>query len=119
MEAAFGDGPCTIGHTPAAFEHMRDQRVMLEALEFHVRIEVGILIIEMHHEADGNEIVFKVVHEAAATGLRAKGPAHGVSDLALLVIFGFHLPQLFHAEAKFLRLAAFREFVPGDDFLGQ
>ena len=42
----------------------------------------------------------------AAAGLEAERPAHRVGDLARLVVLGQHFPQLLHAEAEFLRLAA-------------
>ena len=51
--------------------------------------------------------------------LHAERPAHGVGHLALLVHLGANLPELLHAEAVLLRLAAIGEIVFGDDLLGQ
>ncbi len=60
-----------------------------------------------------------MVHEAAAAGLDPQRPAHGVGDLALAVVLGPDLPELFHADAELLRFAAFGEVELRDDLLGE
>ena len=119
LETPFGDGAGAIGDAAATAQDRLDQRVMLEALEFRIGIEIGILIVEMHHQADRNQIVFQVIHEAAAAGLQPQRPAHGMGHLSLAVVFGEDLPQLFHAKPELLRFAILRQLEPGNDFLGE
>ena len=119
LQTTLRNRPRAIGHTATALQHLRNQWMMLETLEFHVGIKMRILVVQMHHIANGHQIVFEVIHEAATTSLGAKWPAHGVGDLTLLVVLRFHLPQLFHAQAVFLWLFAVRQIETIDDLLGQ
>ncbi len=95
---------------------------MLEALEFLIRRNVRVLIVQVNHEADRYErlaIVSEMVEEAASAGRIIERPAHRVLDVALIeLLFGYG-PQLFQAEAKFLRVAAFIQIVLGDQLLRQ
>ena len=57
----------------------------LEALELVERREVRVLVVEMHHEADGHEVVAEMVHEGAAVAVGlAERPALRMHDQALL-----------------------------------
>ncbi|NTV89362.1 MAG: archaeosortase/exosortase family protein, partial [Clostridiales bacterium] len=94
LQPTLGNGACAIGHTPAAFEHLGNQGVMLEALELHVGKQVRVLVVEMHHKANRDHVVFEVVHETAATRFGAQWPAHGVGHLALAVVFRHCLVDL-------------------------
>ena len=47
LESALGDGPRAIGDAPAAGQHRLDQRMMLEALEFAIGVEIGIVVVEV------------------------------------------------------------------------
>ena len=64
--AAFGDRARTVSDPLAAFEEFGDHRVVLEPLEFHVRIDVWVFVVEVNHEAHVNLIVLKVVDERSA-----------------------------------------------------
>ena len=119
LKATFGYGSCAISHAAATFENISNQRVMLEALEFHIGKQMRIGVIEMNHEANRHQIIFEVIHKRTATCLSAQRPTHGVRDLALAVVFGLHFPKLFHAQTKFLWFAAFGEIVFGNNFFGQ
>ena len=44
LQAAGGDGTGTVGDALAAFEELADFRMCLEALEFLIRREVGVLV---------------------------------------------------------------------------
>ena len=63
----------------------------------------------MHHEADGDQIVVEVIEERAAAGAIVERPAERVLHQAGLVLFRRDLPELFQADAEFLRLAVFVE----------
>src|SRR5262249_62055526 len=79
----------------------------LEALKFLIRREVGVFVVEMQHEADRNEPVVEMIEERAAAGAVVERPAERVLRQAGMMFFRRDLPQLFQAEAEFLRLAAF------------
>jgi hypothetical protein len=117
--AALGDGPGAIGDALAAFQVRLDGRMVLEALELVERRQPGVLVIQVHHVADGHVIVPEVVHEAAAAGLVVQRPAGGVLGQARLVLFRRHLPQFLDADAELLRRLAGGKVEPGDQLLGQ
>ena len=50
----------------------------LEALEFVVRRQMRILVVEVHDEADRDQIVAEVIDERAAAGARVERPALAV-----------------------------------------
>ncbi|MNE09941.1 hypothetical protein D3C80_1026350 [compost metagenome] len=91
----------------------------LEALEFLERIKIGVLVIEVHHEADGDEVVFQMIQERAAAGLETERPAEGMLHETLFVLLRLDLPELLDADAEFLRLAIFREVEFGNQLLGE
>src|SRR5262249_16546634 len=63
LPAALGDGARPIGDTLAALEGWADQRVLLETLEFLERRDVRVLVIEVHHKADGDLVVLQVIEK--------------------------------------------------------
>ncbi len=79
LQAALADRARAVTDALAAFEGAADRRVRLEALEFIVRRQVRIRVVEVHHEADRDQLVVEVVHERAAAGPpdRAASPACG------------------------------------------
>ena len=81
----------------------------LEALEFVERDEIGVLVVQVQHEADGHFVVAVVVEERAAAGTIVERPAERVLHEAGLVDGFGHLPQLLDADAVLLRLAALVE----------
>ncbi|MCY1300579.1 hypothetical protein D9M70_501510 [compost metagenome] len=91
----------------------------LEALELLEREEIGVLVVEVHDEADGDQVVFEVVEERAATGLHAKRPAERVLHQARSMVFRLHLPEFLQADAEFLDAAVLREVEFGDQLLGE
>ncbi len=109
LPAALGDGARAIGDALAALEGRRDAGMRLEALEFLVGREVGVLVVEVHDEADRHQVVAVVVEERAAAGAVVERPAERVLDEARLVLLGLDLPQLLEADAELLRLAALVE----------
>ena len=109
LPAALGEGARAVGEALAALEGAAHQRMRLEALEFLERREVWIFVVEMHHEADGNEIVVEMIEERTAAGSAVERPAECVLDQARLMFLGRDLPQLLQAKPEFLRCAAFVE----------
>jgi hypothetical protein len=67
--AAFGNRSRAIGEAFAALQHIADHRMLLEALEFVERRECRVLIIQVHHEADGDKIFVEMIEERATAGL--------------------------------------------------
>ena len=57
-----------------------DVVVGLPALEFFKWAEPGVGVIQADHIADGDFVVFHVVHEGTAVGVVVHGPAGGVHD---------------------------------------
>src|SRR5262249_22932715 len=78
LPASLRDGARPIGDALAALESRPDQRVLLEALKLLERRNVGIAIIQMHHETDDDLPVLEVIEKRAAAGLVAERPAEAV-----------------------------------------
>ena len=53
----------------AAFEHLRDRRVLFELIEEPVRVGERVVIIEPDDETDVEQVVLHPVDEAAAEGV--------------------------------------------------
>ena len=79
----------------------------LEALKFLVRREVRIFVVEMHYEADRNEPVVEMVEKRATASAVVERPTKRMLHQTGVMLVRGDLPQLFEAEAKFLRFAAF------------
>ncbi|MNI01152.1 hypothetical protein D3C73_539840 [compost metagenome] len=52
----------------------------LEPLELLKGKDIGVLVVQVQDEADGDEIVFQVIEEGTTAGLHVKRPAEGVLD---------------------------------------
>src|SRR5690606_12988695 len=96
-----------------------DGGMRLEALEFLERCQIRILVVQMNHEADRNQIVVEMVEERAAARRAVERPAERMLHKALPVLFRLNLPQLLQADAVFLRLASFGKAEAGDQLLGE
>src|SRR5262249_11700178 len=91
----------------------------LKALEFLVRGEIGIFVIEMHHEADRHESVVELIKERATPRAVAERPAKRVLYQPSAMFFRRDLPQLLETEPKSLRFAP---LPPGEarlEYLGE
>ncbi len=102
--AAFVQGPRAVADAAAAFQRLGDLRMGFVALQFVERRQIGVLVVQADHEAEGDLIVFQVIQERAAIGLGIQRPADGVQDFALFVILGFDFPQFLDADAVGLRV---------------
>ncbi|MNQ77744.1 hypothetical protein D3C85_926300 [compost metagenome] len=119
LESALGDGAGAVGDAGAALQMLGDGRVVLELLELVERRQEGVLIVQVHHEADGHVAVAEVVQERSAARLVVQRPAGRVLDQAGLVLLGRDLPQLLQADAELLRVRVRGQVVAGHDGLGQ
>ena len=119
LVAAFGDRARAIGQALGAGKGVADLRVGLEALEFLERVDVGVFIVQMQHEADRDEVIVVVVQERAATGGIVERPAERVLHQTLLVPGGIDLPDFLEADAEFRRLAILVEREFGNQLFGQ
>ena len=63
LPAAFGKGARSICEPFAVLECAANEGVGLEPLKFFEGRKIGILVIEMHHEAHGDEVLIVVVEE--------------------------------------------------------
>ena len=80
--------------------------MLLPALEFLVRVNVGVGIIERGHETQGDLIVRLVIQEPPAPGIAfRKRPTLGVDHAALHMLGGVDVPQFLDTDAVDLRLA--------------
>src|SRR6478752_1478979 len=91
----------------------------LEALELVEGRERRVLIVQMHDEADGDEIVVEMVEEGAAARAVVERPAEGMLDAALVEFLRLDLPEFLQADAVFLRLAPLVESELPDGDLGE
>ena len=91
----------------------------LEPLEFLERRQSRVLVVEMHDEADRNQVVVEMVEQGAAAGAVVERPAQGVLHEAGPVLVGLDLPQLLDADAVFLRVAAVSSSKRAISFLRQ
>ena len=73
----------------------------LEALEFLEGRQVGVLVVQVDDEADGDLVVLEMVEERAAAGLHVERPAEGMLDQAGLAVFRLDLPEFLDADAVF------------------
>ena len=119
LPAALGDGTGAIADALGPLQEVRDHRMVLEALELHVGIQVRVGIVQVNHKADQHLVVLKMIDEAAAAGILAQGPAHRVHDATLVELVRGDLPDLLHAQAELLRIAMGRQVQPRVDLLGQ
>ena len=79
----------------------------------------GILVVEMHDEADRHQVVVEVIEERAAAGAVVERPAERVLHQAGRVLVRRDLPQLLQPDAEFLRLAIAGELERCDQRLGE
>src|SRR4029077_13754619 len=87
--------------------------------EFLKRRKIRIVVIEMHDEADRDEIVVVMIEKRAAAGLVVQRPAQRMLNQALLVLRWIDLPDLLQADPEFRRLAARVEAEFRDELLGE
>ena len=69
---------------------------MLEPLEFVVGRQIRVLVVQMHHKADIDLIVIKVIDERPAACVAAQWPAHRMGHPARVVPGGVNLPDFLH-----------------------
>jgi hypothetical protein len=87
------------------FEGGPDEGMELELLELAVRVDVGVVEVEIGHVADRDEPVLHEVEPAAAEVLAAERRAHGVPDGAGPIGRRLgELPDLLHAGRVGLRV---------------
>src|SRR6266851_110796 len=97
---------CSAASMPLpAFEYSTDRGMGLEALKFIERRQIGIVVIEMHDEADRHLVVVVVIEERAAAGRIVQGPAERMLDQAFLVLGWIDLPDFLQPDAELRRLA--------------
>src|SRR5580704_18572189 len=61
LPAAFGDGPCAERNPLAPLKQRRDRGVRLESLKFVKWRQRRIPIVQVNHEANGDESVFEMI----------------------------------------------------------
>src|ERR1700732_1175781 len=119
LPAAFGDGPCAKRNPLPASKQRRDHGMRLEPLKFVKWRQRRIPIVQVNHEAHGDESVFEMIEERAAAGAIVKRPAEGMLDEARPVQRGLDPPKLLQADAEFLRFAIVVEAELRDELLGE
>ena len=99
-QAAFDNRPGAVGDARAAFEHIGDQRVVLEALELVKRADMRIRVGKIDDQAEGNLIVLQVIkiRTGEQTAEVIARPSHGVQHLAGHVIVRIDVPELLEAD---------------------
>src|SRR3954454_1654911 len=78
LPAALGQRACAVSQPLAALERAAHQRMGLESLEFLKRRKIRVLIIEMDHKAERNQVVVIVIEKRAAAGAAVQRPAERV-----------------------------------------
>ena len=117
LEATLGDRARAVGDPLAALEGWRDRGVGLEALELVVGRQVRVLVVEVDHEADGNEVVAVVVEERPATRRTIEGPAEAVLHQPRLVLLRRDLPEFLKADPELLRLGILVQLEAANELL--
>lgn len=92
LVSAFGDSARAIGDTVGAVEEIANEGMGFEALELAIGREVGVTIIEMDDEAEGEFIVMVMIGKAAAAGFSIEGPTEAMEDCSGVVTIGLELP---------------------------
>mmetsp|Transcript_28308 Transcript_28308/g.66474 ORF Transcript_28308/g.66474 Transcript_28308/m.66474 type:complete len:433 (-) Transcript_28308:532-1830(-) len=110
MESSLVQHPRPIADTGPPLEMLSNLRVGLPLLEFLVRIEVGILVVESDHQPRQDQIRFLVVHKGPTKNVvgrrRLEGKPERVLNQALLKGFLRDLPDLLDAQPVRLGLDA-------------
>ena len=119
LQAAFHQCARTVSNAAATFQHGADGGVQLQALKFFKRRQVRILVIQPHHQTQGDLVVVQMVNKRAAVGFAVQRIAHGVNHQSGLALFGWHFPDFFDAQAVSLRLCGFVQMEPFNHLLGQ
>ncbi len=119
LPAAFGQCAGAVADALAAFEGAANGRVRLEPLELVVRREIGVLVVEMHDEADRDEVVAVMIEERAAAGAAVERPAEGVLHEPGTVLARRDPPQLLQPDAVLLRVAVALQVEFADQLLGE
>ena len=120
LQAALDDGARAVGDAGAALQVLADHRMVLVALEFVERADVGIAVGQVHDQADGDLVVFQVVEEAAACGAAfVERPAGGVHHQSLMIFSVRNFPYFLDSYSIMLRVFALIETEAGDQLLAE
>src|SRR5215475_3350025 len=119
QQSAFGNGLRAVMEHLAAFEHLRDRRVLFELVEEPVWVGERVVIIQPDDQADVQQVVPHPVNEAAAEGVVGQRVAERMHHEAWFDATFRRLPDLFHADRVDLRVAAFIEIELLDQLLSQ
>ena len=119
VPSAFGQRLGAVADHLAAVEQPGDERMLLEAIERHVRVEQRILVVEPDHETDRQPSVGHRVDEPAAELVVPQRIAERVDDGAGREAIGRHLPQLLEADRELLGLSSPAELKTPQQLLGQ
>src|SRR6185312_5123451 len=95
-----------------ALERRPDGRMELEALELVVGRQMRVRVIEVHDEAERDEIVAVVIDERTAAGGVVERPTLAVYDEPGPVLRGCDLPHFLDADAVLLRIDAVTQREP-------
>src|SRR5579863_10617591 len=119
LPAARTDRSRAVGEALAAEKRIDDQGMGLEALEFIIRRQGRVDVVQMNDKADGDQVVVIVIDEGAAARPAAQRPAECVLHQARLEFCWIDRPYLLQTDTEFLRLAAILQPVAGEDPLGE
>mmetsp|Transcript_8925 Transcript_8925/g.26540 ORF Transcript_8925/g.26540 Transcript_8925/m.26540 type:complete len:218 (-) Transcript_8925:1081-1734(-) len=110
MESSLVQHPRPIADAGPPLEMLSNLRVGLPLLEFLVRIEVGILVVEPDHQPRQDQVRFLVVHKGPPKNVvgrrRLEGKPERVLNQALLKGFLRDLPDFLDAQPVRLGLDA-------------
>src|SRR5258708_40050353 len=91
----------------------------LPRLQYALRIDPWIGIVQAGDIAERNQVVFGSIQPRAAVFLGGERPAQGEDNFAPGDASGRNLPELFDANAKKLRVAVFVQIELQSQLLGQ
>src|SRR5262249_4318702 len=103
----------------AARKCIAHERMRFPTLEFLEGPQIGVLVVQMNHEANRYEAVVIVIEKRAATRAVVERPAQSVLYQPWPVAIRRNLPQFLEADAEFRRLAIPIEPETGDQRFGQ
>lgn len=110
--------PRAIADALAAFQVLGDLRMVFESLEFLVRVDVRVLVVQTHDHPDEHIVRLHMVEERPAEDVAGERllqwEAEGVLDESGLEVLLWHLPDLFDAQAIGLLVLAFAQLKIAD-----
>ena len=119
VPSSFGQRLGAVPHHLAAVEEPCHERMPLELIERHVRVEERVLVVEPHDESYRQPPLRHRVEEPAAELIVPERITHGMHDGSALDPIVRHFPQFLDSDRELLRFPTAPQLIPPQQLLGQ